>query len=119
MKINRFLLILILLLVFSCSEIDYGPAFVTITNNSDYNITRVRIGNLGTNIIVAEEIDNKLIAKGGSKTFEVSGKELSGKFIACVEAEDVSELMCTITFNLHESDKVFFTWGGDNSSLWR
>ncbi|MDR2581759.1 MAG: hypothetical protein LBC85_12320 [Fibromonadaceae bacterium] len=120
MKISRFFLIILLLLVISCDTAYYGPAFVTVTNNSEHNITRVMVGDVDANLTIVNEASNELIAKsGGSKTFEVSGKNIPGKFIVCVEAEDTSEPMCTVRFALRESDKIFFTWGGDNSSVWQ
>jgi hypothetical protein len=120
MKINRFLLILILLQIISCDSLEYGPAYVIITNNNEHNITSVTIGDVKRNFVIVDEKANDLIAKGGnSKTFEVSGEEIPGDFIVCIEAEDTPERMCSVTFYLDESYKIFFTWGGDKSSKWQ
>jgi hypothetical protein len=87
----------------------------TITNNSEYNITRVIIiyyyGEIEN---IVDKKDNELIAKnGGSKIFNMGKIPIGSweKCIACVEAEDTSEPMCT----LYRCDA---TWNGNDSSDW-
>ncbi|MCL2206533.1 MAG: hypothetical protein FWB90_00370 [Fibromonadales bacterium] len=119
MKICHVLLAFLLLQVISCTPGDYGPAFVSVTNKSEYNITRVSIRDVRAGLVIMDERDNELIAKGGnSKTFKINLEDTLGKFAVCVEAEDTPELMCSIDFVLGDSEKIFFTWGGDSSSAW-
>jgi len=96
------------------------PSQVKITNNSEYNITRVVIAKENTSLMIVDERNDKLIAKGGNvRTFDVRGEETGDRFIACVEAEDTSELMCTAAFYLHYDSSKSFVWGGnDNSPAW-
>jgi hypothetical protein len=118
MKTSRFLFIFFLLLAISCTPDDY-PSFVTVINNSEHNITLIVVVDTKTDYHVINEKGNKLIEKGTSKTFEIRIGELPNDFIVCVEAEDISELMCTVKFTLNQDNKIFFTWGGENPSIWQ
>jgi hypothetical protein len=96
----------------------YTPNYVKITNKSEYNITWVVIVDTDGGKIVTNEKDDELIAKnGGSKTFNV-GEDIYD-FIACVEAEDTLEPICTIALDFAGTggDKSI-TWNGHNGSGW-
>jgi hypothetical protein len=91
--------------------------YVKIINKSEHNITRVVVIHKDTGKIVANEQDHELIAKrGGAKTFEL-GKGI-WNYIACVEAEDTSEPICTIPLKSNYEGSIDITWNGSNSSDW-
>jgi len=107
-------------LITACASYGTEPSQVKITNNSEYNITRVVIAKAYTSLMIVDEKYDKLIAKGGNtKTFDIIQEETEDYFIACVEAEDTSGLMCTAEFYLDYHSSSSFVWGGnDNSPAW-
>ena len=124
---NKNFLLLLASIMFTMaliSCIDPPSSFVKITNNSERNITWVVIVDMKTGYAVANEKGNELIAKnGGSNSFEPSGlygSGSSGKYIACVKAEEISDFMCTATFTLkQDDDSKAFVWNGSGDSVWQ
>jgi len=116
---KQFLFLLANTVLIMACNFDTGltPSRVKITNNSEHNITRVVIVDADDGFMIVDERDNELIAKNGNtKTFKVRGEEISGNFIACVEAEDTLGLMCTTMFYLYHDSSKSFIWAGNDSS---
>ncbi len=112
MKINRFLFLLCPII--SCT-IEEPPAFVTVTNNNEYDIFWVAIVDTRTGYPVVSERHDKLIEKGNSKTFKIESEELAGDFTVCVKTENTSEFICTVKFTLYGDDKKSFIYREDSS----
>jgi len=100
-------------------------AYVEITNNSEYNITRVVVIETKTGNAVINETNDELIAKNGSsKSFNINEgveKLKNGYFIACIDIENTSEPMCTTTFFVARccvEQTISLTWDGGNNSNW-
>jgi len=99
-----------------------GGGFVRITNKSEHDITWVVIVDMGTGYAVENEKGDEVIAKnGGSKCFfpDDDGNVLR-RFIACVKAQDVPELVCTAEFKLGaDEDGKAFIWKGSGDDAWQ
>jgi len=91
---------------------------VKITNRSEHNITWVVIVDTKTGNVITDEKDNELIAKnGGSRTFELG--DMRNPFIACVEAEDTLEPICTTVRDWNASGgRRSIAWIGPDASNW-
>jgi len=105
---------------------DYG--YVKITNNSEHNITSVVVIDLGKEKVILNEKDNELISpNGNSKSFKVKEKDLYERggidVIACLEAEDTSELMCSTRLKLicgvNCNKRTTLIWNGSNDPAWQ
>ena len=114
-----FLLASVFAMAFTISYSAVGPHpgytekdFVVIINRSEHNITWVTIIDVKTGYAVVSEKKDKLIAKGGLKSFKVD----YAKVIACVKAEDVPEFICSAEFDLDGWDKTL-VWGGDSADF--
>jgi len=112
MKINRFLFLLFPII--SCT-IEEQPAFITVTNNNEYDIIWVAVVDARTSYPIVSERHDKLIEKGSSKTFKIKGEELAGEFTVCVKTENTSEFICTVKFILYGDDKKSFIYDEDSS----
>jgi len=126
-KLFKYLFLASTLLIAACpwynilEENNSPDRSIRITNNSEYNITRVIIINTEatkTESIVVDEKDNELIAKNGSsKTFNIGSAGPPWKPIACVEAEDTLEPICTLYLN-NSNITWNITWNGNDSPDW-
>jgi len=123
MKFFKYLFFASTILATSC-PLFYGlDYYVKITNNSEHNITSVVVIDLDEKKVILNEKDNELIApNGNSKSFKIKIDQ-EDDAIACLEAEDTSEPMCSIKFTLVYEGSGYskppsLTWNGLKSSGW-
>jgi len=107
----------------SCEYEHYHFDYVKVINNSDYNITWVVLIDVETGSPILSERDDKLIAKnGGTKSYtpcELGCWDGTINLIVCVQAEDISEFMCSNVKSRCNSSEVILIWTGKDDPKWK